>query len=100
MVLSRGEAGPPTLVRNGPDLREVERVIGTGGIFAHRRDGREILRAALERRRPHSLAPQQPAVSIDASYILAAAGLLAPHDSDLAMLLMRRELVLGREETE
>jgi uncharacterized protein (TIGR01319 family) len=26
MLLSRGEGGPPTLVRDGPDLREVERV--------------------------------------------------------------------------
>src|SRR3954454_19418989 len=44
MLLSRGEAGPPTLVRDGADLREVELVLGTGGVFAHRRDGREILR--------------------------------------------------------
>ena len=44
MLLTRSEAGPPTLVREGPDLREVRRVFGTGGVFAHREDGEWILR--------------------------------------------------------
>jgi uncharacterized protein (TIGR01319 family) len=96
MLLSRGEGGPPTLVRNGPDLREVAQVIGTGGVFAHRTDGREILAAALARRAPHSLAPREPTLSIDASYILAAAGLLAAYDPDVAAHLLRRELNLVR----
>jgi uncharacterized protein (TIGR01319 family) len=94
MLLSRGEGGPPTLVRNGPDLREVSRVIGTGGIFSHRDDGREILGAALARRSPHSLTPHEPALSVDANYILAAAGLLATHHPDAAAQLLQRELNL------
>src|SRR3954453_9060879 len=77
MLLSRGKGGPPTLVRDGPDLREVELVLGTGGVFAHRQDGREVLRRALLRRASHSLAPREPVLSVDANYILAAAGLLA-----------------------
>ena len=96
MLLSRGEAGPPTLVRTGPDLREVERVIGTGGVFAHRKDGHEILRRALDRRVPRSLAPQDPLLSIDANYILAAAGLLATDDRDAAARLLRNELTSSR----
>ena len=99
MVLSRREGGPPTLARNGPDLREVERVIGTGGVFAHRDDGREILGAALGRRAPHSLAPLDPAVSVDANYIVAAAGLLAASEPELAIELLRGELLVGEEET-
>lgn len=93
MLLSRREGGPPTLVRDGPDLREVERVLGTGGVFAHREDGREILTSALERRAPRSLAPEDPVLGVDANYVLAAAGLLATHDRDAAARLLRNELL-------
>ncbi|HET8566233.1 MAG TPA: glutamate mutase L [Solirubrobacterales bacterium] len=92
MLLGRSDGGPPTLLRDGPDLREVGRVFGTGGVFAHRSDGTEILEAALERRAPRSLAPRDPLVEVDGSYILAAAGLLAAHDPDAAIRLIRREL--------
>lgn len=94
MLLSRGEGGPPTLVRDGPDLREVKQVLGTGGVFAHRKDGEKILRRALERRAPRSLAPREPELRIDGSYILSAAGLLAGLDPGAAMRLLRRELKL------
>jgi uncharacterized protein (TIGR01319 family) len=100
MLLSRGEAGPPTLVRDGPDLREVGQVLGTGGVFAHRGDGVELLSVALERRAPRSLAPENPAVAIDRHYVLAAAGLLATHDSEAAFNLLRSELRLDGYETE
>ncbi|HET9152769.1 MAG TPA: glutamate mutase L [Solirubrobacterales bacterium] len=96
MLLSPGNGGPPTLVRNGPDLREVAQVIGTGGVFAHRDDGREIIVGALSRRAPHSLAPHDPAVSIDHNYILAAAGLFAGYDADAAARLLQHELDLQK----
>jgi uncharacterized protein (TIGR01319 family) len=100
MLLGRSEAGPPTLVRAGPDLREVKRVLGTGGVFAHREDGESILREALRRRAPRSLAPRDPAIGIDGNYILAAGGLLATRDPDAALRLLRRELHLPQSETE
>ena len=93
MLLSRAEAGPPTLTRDGPDLREVRRAIGTGGVFAHREDGEETLAAALARRAPRSLAPREPLVSVDRGYVLAAAGLLSTLDPDAALTLMERELI-------
>jgi len=96
MLLSRGENGPPTLVRDGPDLREVDQVLGTGGVFAHRDDGREILAAALERRAPRSLAPYEPPLRVDGNYVLAAAGLLSTVNVDAAALLLQRELDLIR----
>ena len=99
MLLSRAEKGPPTLVRDGPDLREVERVLGTGGVFVHREDGPEILRAALARRAPRSLAPRDPVFEVDSNYILAAAGILATHDADAAARLLRRELAPAAKET-
>lgn len=92
MLLSRGEGGPPTLVRDGPDLREVKKIFGTGGVFAHRKDGAEILRRALERRAPRSLAPRDPELRVDANYVLAAAGLLATVDPEAAVRLLRHEL--------
>lgn len=92
MLLRRGEGGPPTLVRSGPDLREVRQVLGTGGVFVHRDDGESILREALARRAAHSLAPQDPELVLDDKYILAAAGLLASHDRGAALRLLQREL--------
>jgi hypothetical protein len=74
----------------------VAQVIGTGGVFAHREDGFEIIAAALDRRAPRSLAPRDPALSVDTNYILAPAGLLAGHDAEAAAQLLQRELVLAK----
>jgi uncharacterized protein (TIGR01319 family) len=93
MLLTRGAAGPPTLTREGPDLREVSKVLGTGGVFANREDGEWLLREALARRAPRSLAPREPALVVDRNYVLAAAGLLATLDPDAAMRLLRHELL-------
>jgi uncharacterized protein (TIGR01319 family) len=94
MLLSPGRGGPPTLVRTGADLREVKRVLGTGGVFANRTDAEWILRQALARRAPRSLAPRDPELCLDDNYILAAAGLLGSHDRNGAMRLLSRELQL------
>jgi len=96
MLLTRGEGGPPSLVRDGPDLREVALFLGTGGVFAHRSDGEEILRRVLERRAPRSLAPEEPQVRVDKGYVLAAAGLLATEDRSAAQRLLRQELELSQ----
>lgn len=89
MMLSRAVAGPPTLTRDGADLRETRLVLGTGGVFAHREDGERILREALKRRKAHSLAPVDPDLAVDSSYVLAAAGLLATEDREGAVRLLR-----------
>lgn len=99
MLLSRGDGGPPTLVRSGPDLRDVAQLIGTGGVFAHREDGAEILAAALGRRAPRSLAPRDPGLAVDRNYVLAAAGLLAAVDTEGAMRLLERELLAAGGDT-
>jgi hypothetical protein len=96
MLLARGEKGPPTLVRDGPDLREVPLFLGTGGVFAHRPDGEAILRRVLERRAPRSLAPEEPALRVDRTYVMATAGLLATEDPAAAERLLRRELELSK----
>lgn len=94
MLLSRSSSGAPTLTRDGADLRETRLVLGTGGVFAHRIDGTRILREALKRRGPRSLAPVDPKVEVDSSYVLAAAGLLASEDREGAIRLLRSELDL------
>jgi uncharacterized protein (TIGR01319 family) len=93
MLLSRSEAGPPALVRDGPDLREVNRMVGTGGVFAHGEDGEDVLREAIGRRGPRSLAPRAPEIAIDRGYVLAAAGLLAAVDEEAAFRLLQSELL-------
>lgn len=92
MLLTRAASGIPTLTRDGADLREARLVMGTGGVFAHREDGEQILREALKRRGARSLTPVDPAVAVDSNYILAAAGLLATEDRDGAVRLLRHEL--------
>lgn len=92
MLLTRGEGGPPSLVRTGPDLREVELILGTGGVFAHRSDGKEILERALERQPTRALSPRKPKVGVDGGYVLAAAGLLATKDAEAALRFLLREL--------
>jgi hypothetical protein len=67
-------------------------VIGTGGVFAHRADGGEILGSGLARRGPRSLAPLDPVASVDGGYVLATAGLLAELDPDLAFEILERAL--------
>ncbi|MFN8215582.1 MAG: glutamate mutase L [Solirubrobacterales bacterium] len=92
MLLTTSPKGPPTLRADGPDLREAKRVIGTGGVFAHRGDGATILPRALARRAPRSLAPVDAAPAVDSGYVLAAAGLLAAVEPDLALAVLDREL--------
>jgi uncharacterized protein (TIGR01319 family) len=92
LLLTTRRDGSPSLSVDGPDLREARELIGTGGVFAHRGDGRRILARALERRDPQSLAPVEPTFKVDADYILAAAGLLAEVDPELALELLDREL--------
>ncbi len=96
MTLRRGMNGPPTLARTGPDLREVKRVIGTGGILVHNEGSEDVLREGIARRGPRSLAPSDPEVAVDRSYVLAAAGLLGSVSPAPALRLMKREL-LGEE---
>ena len=96
MLLTRSEAGPPTLVRErAPTCARWSRFSVLAGYSPTERTASEILREALGRRAPRSLAPRDPAVAIDDNYILAAAGLLATHDPEAAMRLLRRELRLS-----
>ncbi len=95
MLLTRSPGGPPTLRREGADLREVGLVIGTGGVFSHRDDGERLLGETLGRRAPRSLAPEEPQLRIDSDYLLAAAGVLASLDPNAAWRLLERNLLVS-----
>jgi uncharacterized protein (TIGR01319 family) len=97
MLLRVERGGPPTMVRTGPDLREVRRLIGTGGILAHNGASAMLLRRGLTRRQPRTLSPRDPDVIIDRSYVLAAAGLLTTRNPEAAMSLLHRELLTTDE---
>jgi uncharacterized protein (TIGR01319 family) len=97
MLLRVEAGGPPRMVMTGPDLREVRRLIGTGGILAHCDASVALLHRGLARRAPRSLSPRNPDVSIDRNYVLAAAGLLSTRNPEAAVSLLRRELLITDE---
>jgi uncharacterized protein (TIGR01319 family) len=80
--------------RDGRDLRDVGRVVVTGGVFEHVEPDRiagavGIACAPADRR----LLPRPRTVLADRSYILAAAGLLAADYPDQAMRLLNDHLI-------
>ena len=74
--------------QRGADLRDVPLVIGTGGVLGRQAEGEAVLRAALERQAQGSLTPRAPAIALDRSYVLAAAGLLSTVDENGARALL------------
>ncbi|MDE2992243.1 MAG: glutamate mutase L [Chloroflexota bacterium] len=74
--------------QRGADLRDVPLVIGTGGVLGRQAEGEAVLRAALERQAQGSLTPRAPAVALDRSYVLGAAGLLSTLDENGARALL------------
>jgi uncharacterized protein (TIGR01319 family) len=67
-------------VQTGKDLRSVQTLIGTGGIFASRtkEDAARALAAATHQPGfDESLVPEAPVLYVDSEYVLYAAGLLA-----------------------
>lgn len=79
-------------VQYGKDLRALPTVVGTGGIFAYGRHGREVL-AAATRGDPLRLKPAQPRFYIDRRYIMYAAGLLAERHPTVAYKVLADNLV-------
>ena len=82
-----------TYVQSGKDLSRVKHIVVTGGSLIHSPNARRI--AAFTQFDPHdpvSLRPKQADVLLDASYILAAMGLLSTHYPTIALQIMKKEL--------
>ena len=75
--------------RTGVDLREVDLVVGSGGVLRHGRDGvaDRVLGPSIGRDGDWQL-PERARVVVDSDYVLAAAGLLAAEHPDAAYRLV------------
>lgn len=87
-----GLAGRPTLVEHGPNLSGCRTLVAGGGIVRASAAGAELAREALGRLPDNVLAPRHCQVIVDRRYVLAAAGLLAKSQPQVAAALLRREL--------
>lgn len=81
----------------GRDLRQVDYVIGIGGIFANHEPeyGLEILRKALEND-GMSLFPEDPVLLFDRHYLLFALGTLGLYEPDAVLSFMKSEQFSGQ----
>ena len=83
-----------TWLQTGKDLGDVERIVLTGGSLIHTDRAREIAsHAMLNHGDPMALRPKRAEVLVDRKYILAAMGLLSQHEADIALRIMKKELV-------
>jgi uncharacterized protein (TIGR01319 family) len=81
------------LERSGKDLREVDLLVGSGGVLRHGSevDAGRVLRAATgDQVRGGWLVPRRPRLVIDRDYVLAAAGLLAEEHPAAAVRMVAR----------
>ena len=80
----------------GKDLSRVDKIIITGGSLIHGEpeDVRDIASHALyDLAESASLKPQNAEVLADREYILSAMGLLAQYEPDVALKIMKKELI-------
>jgi uncharacterized protein (TIGR01319 family) len=78
--------------RTGKDLREVELLVGSGGVLRHGRAGvaERVFAGSVGEVEGGWQLPRRPEVVVDTDYVLAAAGLLAAHHPEAATRLVSR----------
>jgi uncharacterized protein (TIGR01319 family) len=79
--------------RSGKDLREVDLLVGSGGVLRHGRAGvadRIFAGSVGEHVEGGWQLPRRAEVTVDADYVLAAVGLLAGEHPETARRLVRR----------
>ena len=88
------DAAGRVVERTGKDLREVDLLVGSGGVLRHATPAAvlRILGAATGTDPEGWQYPEHPEVVIDADYVLAALGLLAADHPDAAVALGRAHL--------
>ncbi|MDO4488396.1 MAG: methylaspartate mutase accessory protein GlmL [Eubacteriales bacterium] len=81
-------------MQTGKDLSKVSNVVVTGGALIHTTRTAEIASHALYSiRTPMSLKPKQADILVDRKYILASMGLLSTEYPDIALRIMKKELI-------
>ncbi len=86
----------PVYQQVGKDLRNVQRVLLTGGALTTRADCDDLMRQAVAGQDPSALIPHTFSVSVDRDYILSAMGLLADSEPEAAFALLHHQF--GKEE--
>ncbi|MBQ9832185.1 MAG: glutamate mutase L [Clostridia bacterium] len=80
--------------QEGKDLSAVHNLVATGGALIHSDCAKEIAAFAQAKANdPASLRPKEAKVLVDEKYILAAMGLLSEHYPEVALRIMKKELV-------
>lgn len=83
-----------TYLQEGKDLREASKVIVTGGSLIHADRVEEIAANALyDIAEMASLKPLKAEILLDEKYILSAMGLLSQHEPEIALRILKKELV-------
>ncbi|MBQ2956290.1 MAG: glutamate mutase L [Clostridia bacterium] len=83
-----------TYVQSGKDLRHVKQVIVTGGsLIRTDRTGEIAAHAFASPAAPMSLRPIRADIRVDRKYIIAAMGLLSEYYPQIALRIMKKELV-------
>ena len=86
-------------VQTGKDLRKVRQMVVTGGSLIHTSRTGEIAASGLQNpQKPMNLMPEKAKIWIDRRYILASMGLLAQTRPQMALRLMKKELIDGNKE--
>ena len=81
-------------MQTGKDLTKVNKVIVTGGALIHTTKTAEIASHALfSPLTPMSLKPKRADILVDRKYILASMGLLSTVYPDIALRIMKKELI-------
>lgn len=86
--------GKTITMQSGKDLRKVKTVIGTGGVIVNNKNPKCILENSFfEEENSEILNPVEPNLYVDKNYILSAVGLLATEEPDLAIKILKDNLV-------
>lgn len=80
--------------QSGKDLTDIKYIIGTGGIIANSRNPQKILELALYKEEDTlSLKPKYAKFLVDKEYILSAMGLLSKDFPDIALEIMKKNMI-------
>lgn len=80
--------------QSGKNLSRVDKIIITGGSLIHSDEVKDIAAHALyDIQEPSSLKPLKAEVLVDKQYILSAMGLLSQYQPDIALKIMKKELI-------
>lgn len=84
--------GKTVFVQNGKDLREINLIIGTGGIIINSENSYSILKECIGKDEKFLL-PLKPRFAIDKKYIMSAMGVLSMKNKNLAFKILTENII-------